>query len=122
MLDLLPPFFLSLPSTALKNSTFPQAGHHFFDSTSEPTFDLTASNNGVLVGAKVGDIQAPKGNSATGSNQAVDWLALTAKSGTEGALSSVYRIVTAGGKPSANCDGQPSSFEVEYAALYYFTG
>ena len=122
MLDLLPPFFLSLPCAALENSSFPQAGHHHFDSTGEPVFDLSASTEGVLVGAKVGDIQAPKGTSSTGSSEAVDWLALKAKSGTEGELSSVYRIETAGGKPLASCDGQPSSFEVDYSALYYFTG
>ena len=94
---------------------------HYFDASGSATFDLSASSNGILVGTKVGDIQAPESDSTNGSNGAVDWLALDAKAGSVG-LSRGYRTETASGKPPATCDGLAATFEVEYCALYYFLG
>ena len=96
-------------------------GHHFFDSTGTPIFDLCSVDK-ILYGTKIADIKAPamadKGPAGTG---AVDWLQLTAKAGydSEG-LSLVYRVVTAGGKP-LNCTGA-GFMAIQYAALYWFYG
>ena len=52
---------------------------------------------------------------------AVKWLKLAAISDTdENDWQEVYRIRTAGGKPPATCQDLPPTFEVEYAAQYWF--
>jgi hypothetical protein len=94
-------------------------GHHFFDSTGTPTFDLYSVNK-TLYGRKTSDIKAPaaanKGPAGTG---AVDWLQLTAKPGYESnGVSLAYRVVTAGGEPF-NCTIAGIMF-VQYAAEYWF--
>lgn len=48
------------------------------------------------------------------------WLKLTARSGATGNLEEVYRVNTAGGNPPATCAGMPATFEVQYAAEYWF--
>jgi hypothetical protein len=92
-------------------------GHHFFDITGTPVFDLHSVNK-ILYGKKTGDIKAPatanKGPAGTG---AVDWLQLTAKAGSVG-ISLAYRVVTAGGEPS-NCTFA-GVMTVQYAAEYWF--
>ncbi|KAI4142969.1 MAG: hypothetical protein LQ340_007142 [Diploschistes diacapsis] len=121
ILSALPPLLLSLPREALQGSIIPQAGEHFFDASGTPTFDLSASGNGMLVSAKLADIAAPEANSTKGpqGQGAVDWLTLSAKEGSWG-LSAVYRTETASGQAPATCDGMHTSFTVEYCALYYF--
>ena len=94
-------------------------GHHFFDSTGTPVFDLYSVNE-ILYGKKTGDVQAPaaanKGPAGTG---AVDWLQLTAKAGYDSlGLSLAYRVVTAGGKP-LNCT-VGGIMTIQYAAEYWF--
>lgn len=104
-------------------------GHHYFDSQSSPTFDLSGVTGGLLLSAaKIGDVKAPstadKGLLATG---AVDWLELGDNGrGISNGLSNVYRVVTAGGVAEAcsisgvNPTGQV--FSVPYVAEYWFYG
>ena len=95
-------------------------GHHYFDSTGTPTFDLGAT--GFLSGKKQGDIPAPSGAYAGASGAgAVDWLELGDKGGSHGVLE-VYRVETAGGKAPANCGGQGATLTSQYAAQYWFFG
>lgn len=117
---------LSLPSAGV---SAPYLGHHYFDSLSSPTFNLSASPDGlILSAAKIGDVKAPttsdKGLLATG---AVDWLELgDSGRGLSNGLSNVYRVVTAGGSAQAcsvsgvNTAGEV--FSVPYVAQYWFYG
>lgn len=34
----------------------------------------------------------------------------------------IYRVNTAGGNPPKTCDGMPTTFEIQYAAEYWFYG
>lgn len=75
----------------------------------------------ILYAAKVGDVKSPptsnKGPDGTG---AVDWLALTAKTGyTSVGLGEVYRVVTAGGNPPTTC-AAAGVVSIQYAAEYWF--
>ncbi|KAI1451587.1 hypothetical protein F4805DRAFT_85631 [Annulohypoxylon moriforme] len=95
-------------------------GHHFFDISGTPTFDLSGADDGeYFKGKKDANISAPsdadKGvDPATG---AVDWLRLSDK-GTSTGVSLVYRVLTAGGDPEACTDvGQTQS--VPYTAQYW---
>ena len=92
-------------------------GQHIFNALGTPCFDL--GDLGQLEAKKLpgGDIVAPAG-SVAGS---VDWLALEDAGGSVG-LSRVYRVNTAGGKPSPTCDGTDNLITVPYAALYVFYG
>ncbi|CAJ2502188.1 Uu.00g095820.m01.CDS01 [Anthostomella pinea] len=96
-------------------------GHHFFSDTNVPTFDLSGDTAQVQLfsGKKDLGITAPadsdRGLTDTG---AVDWLALSDKGGSEN-LSLVYRVVTAGGQPSA-CTETGQTESVAYAAQYWF--
>ncbi|KAI9833646.1 MAG: hypothetical protein M1819_003599 [Sarea resinae] len=97
------------------------AGHHYFAADGTPTFDL--GSFGFLRGMKIADSPAPANapNSPNGAG-AVDWLALTAKTGSFG-VSEVYRVETAGGKAPASCAGVgKAGVQVEYAAEYWFYG
>ncbi|ROV95737.1 hypothetical protein VMCG_07644 [Cytospora schulzeri] len=102
-------------------------GHHYFDSSSSPTFDLSAVGL-FFSGAKAADVKAPAGADAgilgTG---AVDWLQLKDNGrGLSKGLSIVYRVETAGGVAQAcsvsgvNPTGEV--FSVPYAAQYWFYG
>ena len=117
-LDLLPSLFYSFPREALEGSIIPQAGMHYFNIDANPVFNLSMSGNGILVGNKTGDIVAPQ-DSVAGAHGAVDWLALSAKSGSNG-LAKAYRTNTASGKAPATCEGQTSTIEIPYSAQYYF--
>ena len=100
-------------------------GNHFFrDST--PIFDLNTANRqlGVVAVEKIDAQPAPEdavdGQYGDGFG-AVKWLKLAAASDTEeNDWQEVYRIETAGGKPPATCQDQPPTFEIEYAAQYWF--
>ncbi|KAI9844435.1 MAG: hypothetical protein M1838_002193 [Thelocarpon superellum] len=95
-------------------------GHHYFDSTGAPNFDL--GSIGHLIAAKQADIPAPAGAAAGPSGSgAVDWLELGDK-GTSTGLKEVYRVETAGGKAPTSCTGQPTDIYVQYAAQYFFYG
>ncbi|XDG03808.1 hypothetical protein ABKA04_003423 [Annulohypoxylon sp. FPYF3050] len=95
-------------------------GHHFFDISGTPTFDLSGAGDGeYFKGKKDANIPAPsdadKGlDLATG---AVDWLRLSDK-GTSTGVSLVYRVLTAGGNPdTCTIAGQTQS--VPYTAQYW---
>ncbi|KAF8852147.1 hypothetical protein BDZ45DRAFT_695315 [Acephala macrosclerotiorum] len=114
--------FEPLPSgdLALAEGVFEPLGHHYFDATGTPTFNLTAVNK-ILFGNKTGDVKAPstanKGPFKTG---AVDWLQLTKKTTyTSVGVSLAYRVVTAGGNAPANCSST-ALISVPYAAEYWF--
>ena len=105
-------------------------GHHYFTNPTSPTFNLDTSNGNagyvnVVTGTKV---SAPSGAPVGQNNQgfgAVPWLNLPQKQGPQGAtgqqtFKEVYRVNTAGGNPPATCQGMASSFEVDYAAEYWF--
>ena len=101
-------------------------GHHYFSDPTTPVFDFrSAGNTDWFSGTKSADVPAPefavKGKDGSGDG-AVDWLKLTRKDGGDGmrAIQEVYRMITAGGKPPADCRGRKEDFEVEYAAEYYF--
>lgn len=116
-------------SLSAQGISAPFLGHHYFDSQSSPTFDLSGSSDGLFFsGAKIGDVKAPtasdKGVLATG---AVDWLELGDNGrGLSKGVSNVYRVVTAGGVAEAcsvsgaNPTGQV--FSVPYVAEYWFYG
>lgn len=122
-LHAIPPMFVNVP---LPKASFPTAagilnvlGHHYFDATGTPTFDLSTVGK-ILYGAKTGDVKAPstanKGPAGTG---AVDWLQLTRKASyTSVGEQVVYRVETAGGVGPVCTDTKP--FSVQYAAEYWF--
>lgn len=99
------------------------SGHHFFSNGTTPDFDMTVSNVGFAPCAKNNSVPAPSGASV-GQNGvglgAVPWLKLITRSGATGGLEEVYRINTAGGAAPATCAGMPTTFEVQYAAEYWF--
>lgn len=120
-LNSIPPSVVYLSSSELNLLPFGifALGHHFFDSTGAPVFNLSSVDK-ILYGAKIADIKAPvtanKGPAGTG---AADWLELIAKEGYNSkGLSLVYRVVTAGGEP-LNCT-VGGTMTVDYAAEYWF--
>jgi hypothetical protein len=125
LLDILPAFFVDFPYSALENCSLPVKGYHYFNSAKVPTFDLTVSGTGLLLGNKIGDITAPLKKSSAGpdneGNGAVDWLALTDLPGSVD-LKEVYRVWTAGGKAPATCENQAPTIQVQYSATYWFYG
>lgn len=113
--------FTSLPSTATADfMDLKPLGHHFFDASGTPTFDLSSVSK-ILYAAKTGDITAPStANLGPAGTGAVDWLSLAAKATyTSVGLTQVYRVETAGGNPITPCTvaGVES---VQYAAQYWF--
>jgi Protein of unknown function (DUF3455) len=99
-------------------------GQHFFDSAGHPTFALTACAS-QLVAKKVANMTAPA-DACPGSTGegAVPWLYLTdgGYGSTFGGVKDVYRVETAGGSAPATCVNSPASFQVPYAAEYWFYG
>ncbi|RDW61038.1 hypothetical protein BP6252_12421 [Coleophoma cylindrospora] len=108
-----------VPNTSLTihGNTLAMLGHHYFDATGAPTFDLSAFGD-LLVGKKLASVNAPAtadpGPAKTG---AVAWLQLQDAGGSKG-VSEVYRVVTAGGNPTA-CTAA-GVITVPYAAEYWF--
>lgn len=119
VLDLLPSYLIAFDFATISNSTIPVIGHHYFNSDSEPCFDLGIL--GFLKAKTEGDIPAPPGASpgpdGTGYG-AVDWLLLKAQVGSRD-LKEVYRVETAGGKAPPLCK-EDGTIQVQYAALYWF--
>jgi hypothetical protein len=103
------------------------AGHHFFDSTGTPNFDLS-SQRLYLKGMSSKAINGTAPQTIFGlpipETNPVPWLYLTAADGGVGStgLNSVYRVETAGGEPPATCANTGSTFQVQYSALYAFYG
>ncbi len=97
---------------------------HYFDVNSSPTFDLMSSSGLFASVAKAGDVAAPAGSDPglllTG---AVDWLRLNDNGkGLGKGVSSVYRVVTAGGKSESCSTIGALSGSVPYTAFYMFYG
>ncbi|KAJ5658783.1 uncharacterized protein N7484_002432 [Penicillium longicatenatum] len=129
VLAMLPTVAYKIALPTKEYATFPPAnlelmGHHFFYDSTTPEFNLdttTAKQYGIAMTNKIDSIDAP--TSATkGQNGAVSWLYLKTVSGTVGNYKAVYRVDTASGSPPTTCKGMKSSFEIQYAALYYFYG
>jgi hypothetical protein len=104
------------------------AGHHFFDSTETPNFDLS-SQGLYLKGMSFATVAAPPQSTSFGlpisETLPVPWLRLVAKDGGVGSvgLSSVYRVEVAGGEPPATCaNAIGTTIQVQYSALYAFLG
>ena len=98
-------------------------GHHFFDITGVPVFDLSAAGLKATV-KKVGNISAPtaadKGILATG---AVAWLKLDDnETGKSNGLTAVYRVLTAGGYAQACSVAGVGVQSVPYTTHYWFFG
>ncbi|KAL0476000.1 hypothetical protein QR685DRAFT_541215 [Neurospora intermedia] len=101
--------------------SFKYAGHHFFDSTGTPMFDLDASGLKASV-VKGGNVNAPqdadKGVLATG---AVAWLRLTdSGKGQSKGVNLVYRVLTAGGNAEGCAVAGTGVQSVPYTAFYWF--
>ncbi|OTB00995.1 hypothetical protein M426DRAFT_226095 [Hypoxylon sp. CI-4A] len=95
-------------------------GHHFFDTSNTPTFDLTGTSDGELFkGKKDASIPAPADADAGADpiTGAVDWLRLSDK-GTSTGVSLVYRVLTAGGNAEV-CSEAGQAQSVPYAAQYW---
>lgn len=120
VLALLPDYLVSLDLDALHTPFLPVKGHHFFDASGAPVFDL--GEVGLFRGKKNASITAPKDSFRGPYDQgvgAVDWLQLRSVQGSN-KLKRTYRVETAGGKPPASCEGQPATIEVDYATQYWF--
>ncbi|KAI1342233.1 hypothetical protein F5Y15DRAFT_413498 [Xylariaceae sp. FL0016] len=100
------------------------SGKHYFHNTTTPFFNLDVNPQiqaGEAECAKQGAEDAPA-DAPTGQQgeKAVAWLRLLTNTGATGDLQEVYRVQTAGGSPPATCEGMPATFEVQYAAEYWF--
>ncbi|KAL8733100.1 MAG: hypothetical protein Q9166_002292 [cf. Caloplaca sp. 2 TL-2023] len=108
------------------------SGQHYFTG-STPTFNLhTATHNyGIQFTSLLSKVPVPEkmqaGQMGTDGSKPVPWLKLASSNAKEGGLASdgspvkeVYRVNTAGGSAPKTCDGMGRTFEVEYAAEYWF--
>ncbi|KAI1434198.1 malate dehydrogenase [Xylaria sp. CBS 124048] len=95
------------------SESLPFLGHHYFKG-SVPTFSLNDDAE-VLSVQKVQGVPAPaNADHGLGNEGAVDWLLLADNSGND-----VYRVLTAGGDPTA-CEKVGETQSVQYAAMYWF--
>ncbi len=139
VLDLLPRVVLAFNlsdnepnvfSTRLYPTNLALSGHHFFETSTTPFFNLDTPNTalGHIPCAK-NNTQGAPADTALGSDSdnrgqlgeaAVPWLKLLAKPGetATGGLQEVYRLQTVGGSAPASCKGMPATFTVQYAAQY----
>lgn len=113
-------------ATTLPPANAELLGHHYFEDTTTPVFNLdtTAEDQfGIAISKKNASMDAPAG-SVSGQNNsgngAVPWLFLTTIDGTVGNFTEVYRVNTNGGAAPTTCEGQAATFEVQYSAQYYF--
>lgn len=131
LLDLITDIVLnySLPSTDVTTPLAPAninlLGHHYFENTTTPTFNLdtTAQQQyGIALANKKGSMSAPSdaviGQFNVGYG-ATTWLYLATIAGTVGGYTEVYRVNTAGGAAPSTCAGQAAAFEIQYSAQYY---
>ena len=110
------------PLAPLEPSNLELSTHHFFSNGSTPVFAFDAPdspNLGKIFAQKVNESIAPA-NAVKNDNGVVPWLYLTSRSTTEGDIKAVYRVNTAGGSAPATCKDQPSTFDVDYSAVYWF--
>ncbi|KAI1423756.1 hypothetical protein F5Y12DRAFT_755931 [Xylaria sp. FL1777] len=99
------------------------SGKHFFKNTTTPFFNLDTERDQIgevpcsKLDSSAAPADAPKGLQG---ETAVPWLLLGANSDATGGLTQVFRVETAGGSAPTTCKGQPASFQVQYAAEYWF--
>lgn len=130
LLALLPGVSLTYTSTSTDTTTAAPpslsiSGHHYFSNSTTPTFNLDTTTEalGFAPCAKNASVAAPAGaivGQGGVGNGAVPWLKLLTRQGATGNLEEVYRVNTAGGNPPLTCAGMASTFEVQYAAEYWF--
>ncbi|MCJ1436596.1 hypothetical protein MMC27_005976 [Xylographa pallens] len=107
----IPPAALKVPLPNIPQSLVP-VGHHYFSNATTPTFDL--GSYGFVHAKKIASVPAP-------ATTNVAWLKLEHETqGEIGTIAEIYRLNTAGGSPPANCSGMAATFEVQYAAEYWF--
>ena len=104
-----------VPNTTEGPANLFMSGHHYFLNKTTPYFDLDTDLHtwGTAACAKIGTSNSPDPTTD------VAWLKLQANDVTGCTISEVYRLNTVGGAPPANCEGQPASFNVQYAAEYW---
>lgn len=90
-------------------------GSHYFSNPKTPVFDF--HHGDYFAGKKLGDVPAPA-SAAHGKWGTVDWLLLQPVHTGTVEYEAVYRVITSGGKPPADCSGQPRAFQVHYATEY----
>lgn len=117
---------LALPS---QNVSAKYLGHHYFDGSSAPTFNLSASTDSLFFSAaKIGAVKAPaEADKGLFDTSAVDWLELGDNGrGLSSGVDRVYRVVTAGGAAEAcsvsGVNAQGEVLSVPYVAQYWFYG
>lgn len=125
---------LNMPTPKKDKLLFPAqaftSGHHYFSDLTTPTFNLHTekANYGIQFGKVLIKVPVPDSMQQLGQDQskAVPWLKLSAGDAPEGLASDgspvkeIYRINTAGGSAPKTCDAMAATFEVEYAAEYWF--
>jgi hypothetical protein len=134
VLNLIAPAALSFP-TPSEPTLFPAnlalSGHHYFPDAKTPVFNFRThrSNYGIYYAKKVANTTAPAGAAAGPDGApAVPWLKLAvidppidaSADDVAGNVKEIYRVNTAGGSPPTSCEGQPTTFQVEYSAEYWF--
>ena len=98
-------------------------GHHYFDSSSIATFDLTAA--GLIASVKkLNSINTPScADKGILDSGAVPWLHLgDSGNGRSQGLSIVYRVITAGGAAQTCLVAGAGVQSVPYTAFYWFYG
>ncbi|KAL2053268.1 hypothetical protein ABVK25_006593 [Lepraria finkii] len=111
------------------------SGHHYFTNATTPTFNLVqgGTNYGIFFSKKAFNVTAPPGAAnGTDGSTAVTWLKLHVETPAAPSViqqvdyrpnvKEIYRVNTAGGNPPKTCDGMPTTFEIQYAAEYWFYG
>ncbi|KAI2643310.1 hypothetical protein GGS21DRAFT_8928 [Xylaria nigripes] len=99
------------------------SGKHYFTDPTTPFFnvDMGPEPVGETSCTKLNSTDAPSSaHRGLQGDLAVPWLYLGAKSDATGGLRDVYRVNTVGGSAPATCEGMPASFEMQYAAEYWF--
>jgi hypothetical protein len=100
-------------------------GYHYFNADG-PVFVLDHASPPAAIGVRKADGRPapPDAHPGLAGEGAVDWLLLVdnLKGLTFGGIDTTYRVVTAGGKPPATCEGVGPSFQVQYATEYWFFG
>ncbi|KAL8827552.1 MAG: hypothetical protein Q9170_006971 [Blastenia crenularia] len=135
-LQTIPSSALLMPTPEENKVLFPAqaytSGHHYFSDLTTPTFNLHTSktNFGIQFSKLLSKVPVPDSMQQLGQDQAkaVPWLKLTSANAPEGLASDgspvkeIYRVNTAGGSAPKTCDAMPATFEVQYAAEYWFWG
>ncbi|KAF5858357.1 hypothetical protein ETB97_004478 [Aspergillus alliaceus] len=91
-------------------------GSHDFDGAGMPVFDLRLTGGSDWMASRKNASASASGDNVVN----VPWLKLTSVDGT--GINEVYRLHTVGGQPPTNCHRRKGTFQVEYAAEYWFYG